>query len=51
MSAGFFRLAGYNRPEWPYFFWGGLGSIVLGCVMPFFALVSPLRPLSRPEIY
>lgn len=41
MKAGFFRLAKYNAPEWPYFILGGLGSAVLGLVMPAFALVGP----------
>lgn len=37
-SVGYWRLAGYNKPEWPYFIVGAFSSACLGMTMPGFAL-------------
>ncbi len=54
-SVGYWRLAGYNKPEWPYFVVGAFSSACLGMTMPGFALALSsiiavfYAPVSDPD--
>jgi ATP-binding cassette subfamily B (MDR/TAP) protein 1 len=54
-SVGYWRLAGYNKPEWPYFIVGAFSSACLGMTMPGFALALSsiiavfYAPVSNPD--
>ena len=51
-SASFWRLAQYNRPEWPWALLGTVGSAVQGGIMPAFAvsLSSLIGGFYSPDI-
>lgn len=54
-GVGYWRLAGYNKPEWPYFIVGVFSSACLGMTMPGFALALSsiigvfYAPVSDPD--